>query len=85
VPTSAAATSNRCGHPTAGVAVSSLDLTIERVDDTNAHTSQVHDDLIADKGLAFTYGQHIESRDCLLLRWAMLAPSAASSPNCSSA
>ena len=28
----------------------------------------VHDDLIADKGLAITYDQDIESGDCLLLR-----------------
>ena len=68
MPTSSAATSNRCGHRTAGVAVSSLGLTIEGVDDISAHISQVHDDLIADKGLALTYNQHIESGDCLLLR-----------------
>jgi hypothetical protein len=30
--------------------------------------SQVHDDLIADKGLALSYDQDIESGDCLLLR-----------------
>ena len=84
MPTSAAATSTRCGHPTAA-SVSSLGLTIEGVDDINAQISQVHDDLIADKGLAFTYDQYIESGDCLLLRSSMLAPSAASSPSCSSA
>ena len=67
------------------LAVSSLGLTIEGVDDINAQISQVHDDLIADKGLAFTYDQHIESGDCRLLRWSMLAPSAASSPTCSRA
>ena len=66
--------------PDGSLAVSSLGLTI-----VNAQISQVHDDLIADKGLAFTYDQHIESGDCLLLRWSMLAPSAASSPSCSSA
>ncbi len=37
------------------------------VDDINAHISQVHDDPDLDKGLAFTYDQHIESGDCLLL------------------
>lgn len=67
--------------PDGRLAVSSLGLTIEGVDDINARISQVHDDLIADKGLAFTYDQYIESGDCLLLR----APSAASSPSCSSA
>ena len=61
--------------PHGRLAVSSLGLTIEGVDDIDAHISQVHDDLIADKGLAFTYDQHIESGDCLLLRWSMLAPS----------
>ena len=48
---------------------------LEGVDDINAHISQVHDDLIADKGLAFIYDQHIESGDCLLRHWSMLAPS----------
>jgi hypothetical protein len=71
--------------PDGRLAVSSLGSTIEGVDDINAHISQVHDDLIADNGLAFTYDQHIEPGDCLLLRWSMLAPSAASSPNCASA
>jgi hypothetical protein len=40
--------------PDGRLAVSSLGLTIEGVDDINAHISQVHDDLISDKGLAFT-------------------------------
>ena len=71
--------------PDGRLAVSSLGLTIEGVDDINAQISQVHDDLIADEGLAFTYDQYIESGDCLLLRSSMLAPSAASSPSCSSA
>lgn len=57
------------------LAVSSPGVTIEGGDDINAHISQVHDDLIADTGVAFTYDQHIESGDCLLLRWSMLAPS----------
>jgi hypothetical protein len=50
--------------PDGRLAVSSLGLTIEGVDDINAQISQVHDDLIADKGLAFTYDPHIESGDC---------------------
>jgi hypothetical protein len=40
--------------PDGRLAVSSLGLTIEGVDDINAQISQVQDDLIADKGLAFT-------------------------------
>ena len=71
--------------PDGRLAVSSLGLTIEGVDDINAQISQLHDDLIADKGLAFTDDPHIESGDSLPLRWSMLAPSAASSPSCSSA
>jgi hypothetical protein len=54
--------------PDGRLAVSSLGLSIEGVDDVNAQISQVHDDVIPDKGLAFTYDQHIESSDCLLLR-----------------
>ena len=69
--------------PDGRLAVSSLGLTPEGVDDINAHISQVHDDVIADKGLALTYDQHIASGDCMLLRWSMLAR-AASSPSCSS-
>ncbi|GAA5156473.1 hypothetical protein GCM10023321_32260 [Pseudonocardia eucalypti] len=61
--------------PDGRLAVSSLGITIEGVGDINAHVSRVHDDLIAGKGLTFTYDQHIESDDSLLLRWSMLAPS----------
>jgi len=53
--------------PDGRLAVSSLRLTTQGVDDVNAHISQVHDDPDRDKGLAFTYDQHIESGDCLLL------------------
>ena len=41
--------------PDRRLAVSSLRLTSEEVDDINAHISQVHDDPDRDKGLAFTY------------------------------
>jgi hypothetical protein len=40
--------------PDGRLAVSSLGLIIERVDDINAQISQVRDHPIADKGLAFT-------------------------------
>jgi len=53
--------------PDGRLAVLSLRLTTEGVDDINAHISQVHDDPDRDKGLAFTYDQRIESGDCLLL------------------
>jgi len=53
--------------PDGRLAVSSLGLTIEGVDDIDAYISQVHDDPIADKGLAFTYDQRIEFGDCLPL------------------
>jgi hypothetical protein len=53
--------------PDGRLAVSSLRLTTEGVDDINAHISEVHDDPDRDKGLAFTYDQSIVSGDCLLL------------------
>src|SRR6516164_6046704 len=45
--------------PDGRLAVSSLRLTTEGVDDINAHISQVHDDPDRDKGLAFTYDQAV--------------------------
>lgn len=55
--------------------VSSLGLTIDGTENIAAHITRVHDDLIADKGLRFTYDQHIQANDALLLRWSMLTPS----------
>jgi len=45
--------------PDGRLAVLSLRLTTEGVDDINAHISQVHDDPDRDKGLAFTYDQAV--------------------------
>ncbi|MGY4643319.1 nuclear transport factor 2 family protein [Cellulomonas sp. URHB0016] len=61
--------------PDGRLAVSSLGVTIDGVDAIDAHIGRVHGDLIAGKGLAFSYDQHVESGDALLLRWSMLAPS----------
>lgn len=47
---------------------------VEGVDNIAAHITQVHDDLIAGKGLTFTYDQAVEAGDALLLRWSMLTP-----------
>lgn len=55
--------------------VSSLGITLQGRDDIAAHITRVHDDLIAGKGLAFSYDQAIEASDALLLRWSMRAPS----------
>jgi hypothetical protein len=55
--------------------ISSLGITIEGTDDIAAHITRVHDDNIAGKGLRFTYDQHIQAGEALLLRWSMLTPS----------
>lgn len=57
------------------LSVSSLGVTLHGVDYIAAHIDRVHDDLIAGKGLQFSYDQAIESGDALLLRWSMRAPS----------
>jgi hypothetical protein len=59
-------TSTKCGHPTAASRSRPSASPPTGVDDINAHISQVHDDPDRDKGLAFTYDQHIESGDCLV-------------------
>ena len=61
--------------PDGSLSVSSLGITIDGVSDINAHISRVHDDQLTGNGLTFTYDQHIESGDSLLLRWSMLGPS----------
>lgn len=55
--------------------ISSLGITIEGVDNIDAHIARVHDDMIAAKGLTFAYDQQVEAGDALLLRWSMLSPS----------
>jgi hypothetical protein len=61
--------------PRGRLAVSSLGITIEGIGAISDHISQVHNDLIAGKGLTFAYDQHVEAGESLLLRWSMLAPS----------
>lgn len=60
--------------PAGALAVSSLGITLHGAEEIAAHVSRVHDDLIAGKGLAFSYDQAVESGDALLLRWSMTAP-----------
>lgn len=54
--------------------VSSLGISLVGTEAITEHIARVHDDLIAGKGLRFSYDQHLESGDALLLRWSMAAP-----------
>ena len=65
---------DRLWSPTGRMSVSSLGITIEGVENIARHIAQVQDDLIAGKGLVFSYDQHVESGDASLLRWSMTAP-----------
>ena len=56
------------------LSVSSAGLVLEGVEAIARHIDMVHEDMIAGKGLAFVYDQHIESGEATLLRWSMLAP-----------
>lgn len=56
------------------LSVSSTGQTLHGTDAIAAHIGAVHDDLIAAKGLAFSYDQEITAGDALLLRWSMAAP-----------
>jgi hypothetical protein len=56
------------------MAVSSLGITIDGVDKIAEHIARVHDENIVGRGLRFSYDQHVESGDALLLRWSMVAP-----------
>lgn len=60
--------------PKGVLAISSLGATLRGIEEIDAHTSRVHDDLVAGKGLRFSYDQQVESGDALLLRWSMTAP-----------
>jgi SnoaL-like domain len=60
--------------PDGRMSVSSLGVTIEGVDEIAQHVARVHDEQIVGKGLGFSYDQHVESGDSLLLRWSMTAP-----------
>lgn len=65
---------DRIWAPGGRLVMSSPGITVEGVNDIAAHITQVHDDLIADKHLIFTYDQAVEAGDALLLRWSMLTP-----------
>ena len=65
---------DRLWSPSGRLSVSSLGVTIEGVEQIAAHIAGVHDELIAGKGLVFSYDQHVESGGALLLRWSMTAP-----------
>ncbi|MEC3981602.1 nuclear transport factor 2 family protein [Amycolatopsis sp. H20-H5] len=66
---------NRIWAADGRLVVSSLGITVQGTKDIAAHIARVHDDLIADKGLRFTYDQQVKADDALLLRWSMLGPS----------
>jgi hypothetical protein len=54
--------------------ISSIDASVQGVDEIAAHISRVHEQNIVGRGLRFAYDQHVEADDALLLRWSMLAP-----------
>jgi len=59
------------------LSVSSLGVTINGREAIARHIAGVHDDLIAAKGLAFSYDQEVTSGATLLLRWSMTASTGA--------
>lgn len=60
--------------PDGRLVISPIGLVVEGVDAIDAHTSRVHDENIAGRGMAFVYDQHAEAGDAALLRWSMRAP-----------
>ena len=60
--------------PHGSLHISSPSLSLNGTADIAAHIGRVHDDLIVGKGLTFSYDQHLESGDAILLRWSMTAP-----------
>ena len=60
--------------PGGSLHISSPSLSLTGTTDIAAHIERVHNDLIANKGLTFSYDQRAESGDALLLRWSMTAP-----------
>ena len=60
--------------PHGSLHISSPTLTVTGTADIAEHITRVHGDLIASKGLTFSYDQHLESGDAILLRWSMTAP-----------
>ena len=61
--------------PHGSLHISSPALTVTGTADIAEHINRVHNDRIAGQGLTFSYDQHMESGDALLLRWSMTAPS----------
>lgn len=64
----------RVWSPQGSLHISSPQLSITGTGNITAHIEHVHQDRIASQGLTFTYDQHLESGDALLLRWSMTAP-----------
>ena len=60
--------------PGGSLHISSPGLCLTGTTDIAAHIERGHNDLIANKGLTFSYDQRAESGDALLLRWSMTAP-----------
>ena len=60
--------------PGGSLHISSPSLSLTGTTDIAAHIERVHNDLIANKGLTFSYDQRAESGDALLLHWSMTAP-----------
>ena len=60
--------------PGSSLHISSPGLSLTGTTDIAAHIERVHNDLIANKGLTFSYDQRAESGDALLLHWSMTAP-----------
>lgn len=60
--------------PGSSLHISSPGLSLTGTTDIAEHIERVHNDLIANKGLTFSYDQRAESGDALLLRWSMTAP-----------
>jgi hypothetical protein len=58
------------GHMT----ISSLGATVQGVDEIAAHIARVHEQNIVERGLRFTYDQHVEAGEALLLRSSVRAP-----------
>ena len=66
---------NAPGSSDGTLSASSLGVTLSGTDAIATHITGVHNDLIAGKGLTFSYDQQLVSGETLLLRWSMRAPS----------
>lgn len=61
--------------PDGKLVISSRGITLHGTAEISAHIARVHDDMIANKRLVFSYDQQLDADDALLLRWSMTAPS----------